>query len=138
MTPTKPRKPAMMFSDTLEIMNEFPNMKEFHIIMDRTCWSSHHWTRLYICLCTFPEITPIEMFWKVLKDGVRKTQVLEILDSRIMEGEWRFSLLNICKAFIDCLNKVPLTRSWSILVIKKKKISGRPFNFKSFLVASFS
>lgn len=64
-------------SDTLDIMDEFPNMKGFHIVMDNAPIHSPEAVdpiilgRGYIPVYFppySPELNPIEMLWKILKD----------------------------------------------------------------------
>ncbi|KAG1142126.1 hypothetical protein G6F37_007858 [Rhizopus arrhizus] len=67
-------------SDTLDIMDELPNMKGFHIVMDNAAIHSHSlmdpliiergYVPVYLSLYS-PKLNPIEVFWKVLKDKVR-------------------------------------------------------------------
>ncbi|KAG1147375.1 hypothetical protein G6F37_005505 [Rhizopus arrhizus] len=75
---------VQFISDTLDIMDEFPNMKGFHMVMDNTPIHSRDVVdpiileRGYIPVYLppySPELNPIEMFWKVLKDRVRREKL---------------------------------------------------------------
>lgn len=68
-------------SDTLDIMDEFPNMKGFHIVIDKAPIHSHSLVdplieeRGYVPVYLTPyslELNPIEMIWKMLKDKVKR------------------------------------------------------------------
>jgi transposase len=113
-------------SDTLDIMDAFPNMKGFHIVMDNTPIHSSDAIdhiikeRGYIPLYLppySPELNPIEMFWKVLKDRVKRGKLsdVETLTSRVIEGSKDVlieNLQNFIQHSIDifpkCLNREPL------------------------------
>jgi hypothetical protein len=84
-------------SDTLDIMNVFPNMKGFHIVMGNAPIHSPDATdpiikeRGYIPVYLPPyslDLNSIEMIWKVLKDRVKrgKPSDMEALSSRVIEG----------------------------------------------------
>ncbi|KAG1049283.1 hypothetical protein G6F43_008382 [Rhizopus delemar] len=88
---------VQFISDTLDIMDEFPNLKGFHIVMDNALIHHHYVVdpiitqRGYIPVYLppySPELNPIEMFWKVLKDRVKRGKLTdaETLPSRIIEG----------------------------------------------------
>lgn len=81
-------------SDTLDIMDELPNMKEFHIVMDNAVIHSHMdpliIERSYVPVnhpLYSPKRNPVEKFWKVLKDKVRRSKLsnLETFTTRITE-----------------------------------------------------
>lgn len=113
-------------SDTLDIMDAFPNMKGFHIVMDNTPIHSPDAIdpiikeRGHIPLYSpsyLPELNPIEMFWKVLKDRVKRGKLsdVETLTSRVIEGSKDVPIENLqnfiqysIDIFPKCLNKEPL------------------------------
>lgn len=113
-------------SDTLDIMDAFPNMKGFHIVMDNTPIHSSDAIdpiikeRGYIPLYLppySPELNPIEMFWKVLKGKVKRGKLsdVETLTSRVIEGSKDIPIKNLqnfiqhsIDIFPKCLNKEPL------------------------------
>ncbi|EIE81118.1 hypothetical protein RO3G_05823 [Rhizopus delemar RA 99-880] len=88
---------VQFISDTLDIMDAFPNMKVFHIVMDNApihprdvvdpIASQRGYIPVYLPPYS-PELNPIEMFWKVLKDRVKRGKLTdaETLSSRIIEG----------------------------------------------------
>ncbi|KAI8875902.1 hypothetical protein K501DRAFT_299141 [Backusella circina FSU 941] len=89
-------------SDTLDIMDEFPNMKGY--------------IPVYIPSYS-RELNPIEMFWKVLWDGVRRGKLtdIETLASRITEGSEDAPVEHLqnfiqhsIDCFPECLNKKSL------------------------------
>ncbi|KAI8890717.1 hypothetical protein K501DRAFT_168043 [Backusella circina FSU 941] len=101
-------------------------MKGFHIVMDNAPIHSHDivdpvivergYIPVYLPLYS-PELNPIEMFWKVLKNRVRKGKPnnVETLTLRIIEGSEDVPvehLQNFIQHSIDCfpncLNKEPL------------------------------
>lgn len=110
-------------SDTLDIMDELLNMKGFHIIMDNAAIHNHSLVdpliikRGYVLVYLppySPELNPIEMLWKVLKDKVRqsKRSNLETLTTRITEGcqddpieHLQNFIQHSVNAFPKCLNK---------------------------------
>ena len=114
---------AQFISDTLDIMDEFPNMKGFFIVMDNApihrkeivdpIIIERGYTPVYLPPYS-PELNPIEMFWKVLKDRVRRTRLtdLETLITRIIEGSSDVPIEHLqsfiqhsINAFPKCLNK---------------------------------
>lgn len=117
---------AQFISDTLDIMDEHPEMKGYHIVMDNapihipTAIDPIILGRGYIPVYLppySPELNPIEMFWKVLKDHVRRTLLTatESLTLRIIEGSENVPLEHIqnfiqhsINVFPKCLNKEPL------------------------------
>lgn len=117
---------VQFISDTLDIMDEFPNMKGFHIVMDnapihpRDVVDPIILQREYIPVYLppySPELNPIEMFWKVLKDRVKRGKLTdaETLSSRIIQGSEDVPvehLQNFIQHSINvipnCLNKDPL------------------------------
>ncbi|KAK4515513.1 TPT domain-containing protein [Mucor velutinosus] len=113
-------------SDTLDIMDEFPNMKGYHIVMDNVPIHSpaivdpviveRGYIPVYLPPYS-PELKPIEMFWKVLKDRVRRGKLnnVETLTSRIIEGSEDIPVEHLqhfiqhsIDCFPKCLNKEPL------------------------------
>lgn len=72
-----------LISDNLDIMDVFPNMKSFHIIMDNSPIHSPdaidpiikegEYILLYL-LPYSPELNHIEIFWKVFKDKSKSRQ----------------------------------------------------------------
>ena len=113
-------------SDMLDIMDAFLNVKGFHIVMDNTPIHSPDAIdpiikeREYIPLFLppySPELNPIEIFWKALKDRVKRDKLsdVETLTSRVIEGSKDVPiehLQNFIQHSIDifpkCLNKKPL------------------------------
>ncbi|KAI8876397.1 hypothetical protein K501DRAFT_279464 [Backusella circina FSU 941] len=90
-------------SETLDIMDAFPNMKGFHIVMDNAPIHSPDATdpiikgkgHIPFYLPPYsPEQNPIEIFWKVLKDRVKRGKLsdLETLTSRVIEGNENVSI----------------------------------------------
>jgi transposase len=69
--------------DKLDIMDVFPNMKGFHIVMDNSPIHSpdaidpiikeREYIPLYLPPYS-PELNPIEIFWKVFKDKGKRRQ----------------------------------------------------------------
>lgn len=113
-------------SDTLDIMDEFPNMKGSHIVMDNApihprdvidpLITQRGYIPVYLPPYS-PELNPIEMFWKVLKDRVKRGKLTdtETLSSRIIEGSEDVPvehLQNFIQHSINvlskCSNKEPL------------------------------
>ncbi|KAG1626021.1 hypothetical protein G6F44_012543 [Rhizopus delemar] len=113
-------------SDTLDIMDEFPNLKGFHIVMDNAPIHHHDIVDPIISQRGYipvhlppysPELNPIEMFWKVLKDRVKRGKLTdaETLSSGIIEGSEDIPVEHL-QSFIQhsinvipkCLNKEPL------------------------------
>lgn len=117
---------VQFISDTMDIMDEFPHMKGTHIVMDNAPIHSPQLVdpviieRGYIPVYLppySPELNPIEMFWKVLKDRVRRTPLTsaETLSSRITEGSEDIPVEHLqnfiqhsIECFPKCLNKEPL------------------------------
>ncbi|GAA5808167.1 hypothetical protein MFLAVUS_001551 [Mucor flavus] len=113
-------------SDTLDITDAFFNMKGFHIIMDNTPIHSPNAInyiikeRGYIPLYLppySPELNPIEIFWKVLKNRVKRGKIsdVETLTAMAIEGSKDVPiehLQNFIQHSIDifpkCLNKKSL------------------------------
>ena len=113
-------------SDTLDIMDEFPNMKGFHVVMDNAPIHSHEivdpviMERGYIPVYLppySPELNPIEQFWKIMKDRVRRSKLtdVETLTSRAIEGCEEVPVEHLqnfiqysTNCFSTCLNKEPL------------------------------
>lgn len=112
--------------DTLDIMDEYPNMKGFHIVMDNAQIHSHDIVdpiiieRGYIPVYLppySPEPNPIEHFWKVLKDRVRRGKLtdVETITSRFIEGSEDVPVGHLqnfiqhsINCFPKCLNKESL------------------------------
>ncbi|KAG0929579.1 hypothetical protein G6F57_001341 [Rhizopus arrhizus] len=79
----------------MDIINEFPEMREFHIVIDN---APIHVTSMIdpiiikrenipIYLLPYsPELNPIEQFWAVLKSKIKRTKFgnVETLSSRII------------------------------------------------------
>jgi transposase len=131
---------VQFISDTLDIMDAFPNMKVFHIVMDNApihprnvvdpIASQRGYIPVYLPPHS-PELNPIEMFWKVLKDRVKRGKLTdaETLSSRIIEGSEDVSvehLQNFIQHSINVisnyLNKKPL---WSVCLVKLFLLSGQ-------------
>jgi hypothetical protein len=81
-------------SDTLDIMDAFSNMKGFHIFKDNAPIHTPESVDSIILERDYipaylppysPELNPIELFWKVLKDRVKggKLTDIETLSSRV-------------------------------------------------------
>lgn len=123
-------------SDMLDIMDAFLNMKGFHIVMDNTPIHSldaidpiikeREYIPLYLPPYS-PELNPIEIFWKVLRDRVKRDKLIDVetLTSRVIEGSKDVpieDLQNFIQHSIDifpkCLNKKilwllrHLSRNW--------------------------
>jgi transposase len=101
---------SLYISDTLDIMDEFPNIKGFHIVMDNAPIHSHDIVdpiiieRGYIPVYLppySPELNPIEQFWKVLKDRVKRGKLKEV---EYLQNFIQHSI----NCFPKCLNKEPL------------------------------
>lgn len=123
---TTARRYVQFISDTLDIMDEHPEMKGYHIVMDN---ASIHIPKaidpiilgrgyIPVYLPPYsPKLNLIEMFWKVLADHVRRTflTATESLTLRIIEGSETVPLERIqsfiqhsINVFPKCLNKEPL------------------------------
>lgn len=109
---------VQFISDTLDIMDEFPNMKGFHIVMDNAPIHSRDVVdpivleRGYIPVYLppySPELNPIEMFWKVLKDRVRREKLTdtETLSSRVIEGSEDVPVEDIQNFIQHSINVIP-------------------------------
>ena len=84
-------------SNTMDIINKYPNMKGTHIVMDNAPIHSPQlvdpftiergYIPVYLPLYS-PEPNHIGLLWKVLKDRVKRTALTtaETLNSRIIEG----------------------------------------------------
>lgn len=108
-------------------MDEFLNIKGFHIVMDNALIYSHDIVdpiiieRGYISVYLppySPELNPIEQFWKDLKDRVRRGKLndVEDLTSRIIEGseyvpveQLQNFIQHSINCFPECLNKESLS-----------------------------
>ncbi|KAG1091888.1 hypothetical protein G6F42_019328 [Rhizopus arrhizus] len=107
-------------------MDEHPKMKGYHIVMDNApihipkaidpIILGRGYIPVYLPPYS-PELNPIEMSWKVLKDHVRRTLLTatESLTLRIVEGSKNVPLECIqnfiqhsINVFPKCLNKEPL------------------------------
>lgn len=113
-------------SNTLDIMDAFPNMKGFHIVMDNAPIHSPDAIdptikeRGYIPVYFppySPELNPIEMFCKVLKDRVKRGKLsdVETLTSSVIEGSedvpiehFQIFIQYSIDIFLKCLNKEPV------------------------------
>lgn len=94
-------------SDMLDIMDGFLNMKGFHIVMDNTPIHSldaidpiikeREYIPLYLPPYS-PELNPIEIFWKVLRDRVKRDKLIDVetLTSRLLKEAKMFQL-RTCK-----------------------------------------
>ncbi|KAG1152163.1 hypothetical protein G6F37_001387 [Rhizopus arrhizus] len=86
---------VQLISDTMDIINEFPEMREFHIVIDNapthvpsmmdTIIIKRGNIPVYL-LPYSPELNPIEQFWAVLKSKIKRTKFgdVETLGSRII------------------------------------------------------
>jgi len=122
--------------DTMNLMDEFPHIKGTHIVMDNNApiYSQQlvdpviierGYIPVYLSPYS-PELNPTAMFWKVLKDRVKRIPLTsaETLSSKITEGTEDAPVEHLQKFIqhsIDCfppkcLNKslYNLTRNWSI------------------------
>ena len=113
-------------SDTLDIMDPFPNIKGFLIVMDNTSIHSpgsidpiikeRGHIPLYLPPYS-PELNPMEMFWKVLMDRVKRGKLsdVETLTFKVIEGSKDVPIENLqnfiqhsIDIFPERLNKEPL------------------------------
>ncbi|CEG67847.1 hypothetical protein RMATCC62417_04209 [Rhizopus microsporus] len=112
--------------DTMDIMDQFPEMRGYHIVMDNAPIHVHNIVdpiiirRGYIPVYLppySPELNPIEQFWKDLKDYIKRDKFKdnETLTSRMMDACEKVPLQNIrnyiqhsINTFPKCLNKEPI------------------------------
>ena len=117
---------VQFISDTMDIMDEYDYMKGFHLVMDNApihgkavvdpIIIKRGYIPVYLPPYS-PELNPIEQFWKVLKDRVRRGKLndVEDLTSRIIEGSEDVPVEHLqnfiqhsINCFPKCLNKEPL------------------------------
>ena len=117
---------VQFISDTLDIMDQFPHMKGFHIVMDNAAIHipkiidpvilQRGYIPVYLPPYS-PVLNPIELFWKVLKDRVKRGELtdVETLTTRIIEGSEDVPVEHLqnfiqrsINAFPKCINKEPL------------------------------
>lgn len=95
-------------------MDEFSNMKGFYIVIDKAPIHSHGLfgpviiERGYIpvqLLPYSPELNPVEWFWKVLKDEVKRAKLndAETLTPRIVEGSEDAPVEHLQNLIQDCI-----------------------------------
>ncbi|KAG1450377.1 hypothetical protein G6F56_008368 [Rhizopus delemar] len=112
--------------DTMDIMDTFPKMQGFHIVMDNApihipsvidpLIEKRGYIPVYLPPYS-PELNPIENFWSIVKSKVKRHSLkdTETLTSRIVESceEVPLQHLQNCiqhsvKQFDKCLNKEPI------------------------------
>ncbi|KAG2209301.1 hypothetical protein INT46_003970 [Mucor plumbeus] len=112
--------------DTMDIMDTFPEMQGFHIVMDNApihipsvigpLIEKRGYIPVYLPPYS-PELNPIENFWSVVKSKVKRHSLknTETLTSRIVESCEEVPLHHLqnfiqhsVKQFDKCLNKEPL------------------------------
>ncbi|EIE88315.1 hypothetical protein RO3G_13026 [Rhizopus delemar RA 99-880] len=117
---------TQFISDTMDIMDEFPEMRGFHIIMDNApihvpsiidpVIIRRGYIPVYLPPYS-PELNPIEQFWAVLKSKVKRTKLsdIETLRSRIIEASEAIPVEHLqnfiqhsVNQFGNCLNKNPI------------------------------
>lgn len=113
-------------NDTMDIMDDFPEMKGYCIIMDNApihvpklidpVITKRGYTPIYLPPYS-PELNPIEQFWAVVKGKVKRNKLsdLETLTSRITEAAEAIPVQHIrgfvqhsVNQFDNCRNKVPI------------------------------
>jgi hypothetical protein len=116
---------VQFINNTMNIVDEFPEMRGFHIIMDNapihvpSIINPVIIRREYIPVYFppySPELNPIEQFWAVLKSKVkRKFSDIETLSSRIIEASEAIPVEHLqhfiqhsVNQFGNCLNKNPI------------------------------
>lgn len=113
-------------SDTMDIMNEFPEMKGYLIIMDN---APIHVPGVInpvivkrghtpVCLPPYsPELNPIEQFWAIVKGKVKRNKLsdVESLTTHITEAGESVPVEHLTSfiqhsvnQFDNCLNKIPI------------------------------
>ncbi|KAG1138409.1 hypothetical protein G6F37_010538 [Rhizopus arrhizus] len=112
--------------DTMDIMDTFPDMQGYHIVMDNApihvpamidpLIEKRSYVPVYLPPYS-PELNPIEDFWAIVKSKVKRYALkdTETLTSRIIESceEVPLQHLQNCvqhsvKLFDKCLNKEPI------------------------------
>jgi transposase len=112
--------------DTMDIMDTFPDMQRYHIVMDNApihvpamidpLIEKHGYVPVYLPPYS-PELNPIEDFWAIVKSKVKRyaSKDTETLTSRIIESceEVPLQHLQNCvqhsvNLFGKCLNKEPI------------------------------
>lgn len=111
--------------DTLDIMDEFPGLKGFYIIMNNApvhileivvpIIIRRGYTPVYLTSYS-PELNPIEQFWAVVKAKFKRGKLndVEALIIRIVEACDAAPDQQFVKWFNSCLNKVSLHRLLSL------------------------
>lgn len=113
-------------SDTMDIMDEFSEMKGYFIIMDNApihvpeiidpIIMQRGYTPVYLPPYS-PELNPIEQFWSIIKAKVRRTKLsdIETLTTRIIEASEAVPIVHLeniiqhsVNQFEKCQNKMPL------------------------------
>lgn len=117
---------VQFISGTLDILDAFPNMKGFHIVMNNApihvpgvidpIIKERGYIPVYLPPYS-PELNSIEMFWKALKDRVKRNRLsdVETLTSRVIEGSEGAPVEHLqnfiqhsINVFPKCINKEPL------------------------------
>lgn len=113
-------------SDTMDIMDEFSEMKDYFIIMDNApihvpeiidpIIIQRGYTPVYLPPYS-PELNLIEQFWSIIKTKVRRTKLsdIETLTARIVETSEAVPIVHLeniiqhsVNQFEKCQNKMPL------------------------------
>lgn len=109
---------VQFIGDTLDIMDEFPAMKGFYILTDNVPIHPRNVVYLIVSQRGYipvhlppysPELNPIEMFWKVLKDRVKRGKLADAgtLSSRIIEGSKDVSVKYLQSFIQHSINVIP-------------------------------
>ncbi|KAG0786612.1 hypothetical protein G6F62_008901 [Rhizopus arrhizus] len=113
-------------NDTMDIMDEFPEMKGYFIIMDNApihvpemidpIIMKRGYTPVYLPPYS-PELNPIEQFWAVIKAKVKRGKLsdVETLTTRIIEASEAVPIVHLqniiqhsVNQFEKCRNKIPI------------------------------
>ncbi|KAG1372799.1 hypothetical protein G6F61_010727 [Rhizopus arrhizus] len=113
-------------NDTMDIMDEFPEMKGYFIIMDNApihvpemigpIIMKQGYTPVYLPPYS-PELNPIEQFWAVVKAKVKRGKLsdVETLTTRIIEANEAVPIVHLqniiqhsVNQFEKCRNKIPI------------------------------
>lgn len=103
--------------ETLDIMDRYPEMKGFYLIMDNAPTHSSNKVNQMVESLYSPELNPIEQFWAIVKHKLKRNQPMEseTLAQRITEAcnlVPLSHLVNITQhsknPFENCLNIIPI------------------------------